>query len=299
MFMEQRPKHNHEDEISTTTFSPQSTTSLTDKILSGQFVTETFVDEDIIDQSNYKIANGYKLGCEKCIDGIILLSHEMSRKCDCYHRHQLYLRMKRSNIPLRYWEYEAIPTIGLRSMRKAYAKPESYFKPSDLNERIKSICQDVNQFVDGGFNMFLEGPTGSGKTTAAVLVAKAAILKEISTVFVESEELRNIMNGKTGDYHPAKLTVDRIREARLLIIDDLGKEFQSRDSNYQETQIDHLLRYRQNNNLATIFTTNLSKEDIIQRYTERVDSLISNNCVQYVVHREIDLRHNEDLPDFL
>lgn len=262
-------------------------------------MTEAFVDEDIVDQSHYKIAKGYKLGCEKCFDGIIYLSDNMSRKCDCYHRHQLYLRMKKANVPIRYWDYESIPTLGLRTARKAYAKPENYLREVDLNEKIMSICESIERFVEGGFNLFFEGPTGSGKTSAAVMVAKAAIRKQIPTVFVESEELRNIMNGKTGEHHPAKLTFDRIRDARLLIIDDLGKEFQSRESNYQETQIDHLLRYRQNYNYATIFTSNLNQNDIVTRYTERVDSLISNNCVHYVVHRQVDLRHDEELPDFL
>lgn len=60
----------------------------------------------------------------------------------------------------------------------------------------------------------------------------------------------------------------RYRGAKLLVIDDLGKENVSPDS---IMRIFELLDARINNELPTIITTQFTNNELLQRYTRKVD----------------------------
>ena len=60
----------------------------------------------------------------------------------------------------------------------------------------------------------------------------------------------------------------RYRGTRLLVIDDLGKENVSADS---ITRLFELLDTRINNERPTIITTQFSNQELLKRYTRKVD----------------------------
>ena len=65
-----------------------------------------------------------------------------------------------------------------------------------------------------------------------------------------------------------------ILQSDLLIIDDLGTEL---SNSFTISQLYYCIDYRYNNNKSTIISTNLSFEDLREKYSERTLSRIVSN----------------------
>ena len=71
-------------------------------------------------------------------------------------------------------------------------------------------------------------------------------------------------------YFSNEETADEIADAEVLMIDDLGSE--PLMQNVTVEQLFNLLNERQNRRLSTIISTNLTMNEIKNRYTERIAS---------------------------
>ena len=102
--------------------------------------------------------------------------------------------------------------------------------------------------------LHLLGPTGRGQSHAATWT-----LAELAGVWLPATEVR--VAG--WDEHRAKAA-----PARLLVIDDLGRE----GSSWASRELADLLELRHNRGLRTITTSNLTDEQLRQTYGERCAS---------------------------
>lgn len=83
---------------------------------------------------------------------------------------------------------------------------------------------------------------------------------------------------------------DVLTTCDLLIIDDLGTE--PIKNNVTVEYLTAFLSERLNNEKAFIITTNLSSEDLLKRYSERLTSrLSSSSCAQFKLNGK-DLRRS-------
>lgn len=103
--------------------------------------------------------------------------------------------------------------------------------------------------------LVLEGSNGCGKTHLAVAIAKRCLDEGLITLFAVVPDLldylRSTFSPKTEEcYDEAFL---KMREADLLVLDDLGAES---NTSWAQEKLFQLLNYRYNARLATVLTTN-------------------------------------------
>ena len=121
------------------------------------------------------------------------------------------------------------------------------------------------------------GTAGVGKTFMTECIAKAMIDKGYLVSFISSLGLNeNFLKYHTTFDQNKQSFFDMFLEPELLVIDDLGTEqiLKNVTINYLVA----LLNERNNLNKATIITTNLNLNDILERYGERVFSRIANKA---------------------
>lgn len=130
----------------------------------------------------------------------------------------------------------------------------------------------------------MRGYVGTGKTT--MLRAVSEMLTSIQTVddgkfrtlapfsfrYITATELADIMS-------ESKATYNGIRNIKLLLIDDVGREPKEilDYGNVMYPFID-LMQYRYENGLGTIFTTNLTGAELRERYGERIADRMREKC---------------------
>jgi DNA replication protein DnaC len=202
-----------------------------------------------------------------------------------------------ANIPIRYlgWDRNDI----MRDMGKF---------PVEVDEWLEQIVSGKVIMNEGGLGttgvgLLFDGSAGMGKTTHAVVSAIEFVLRLPD----DEEEAAKILHASTSDFgrkfkaihyltYPEFLSMkkasfdaepderynvnmtisglhgratDDHKNVRLLILDDLGKEQNSR---YNDASFDELLRARYDKGLPTIITTNVSRDDWAVQYGEAMGS---------------------------
>lgn len=266
-----------------------------------------FIKEDILrgmqesidkqeDISNYEdpdmIKNG--IGCEKCISGYIQRKDGGWGFCDCYIKELLKTKYKKSGIPEKYLKYANVDDslVELCAL-KNYSKEKEEFKGIALSTYIDKYKKNLKSLIFDGWNLIIEGPTGTLKTTTACIIGKEAINQNYSVLFLQTQKLKEIWLRQENEILKQKLY-----DVDVLILDDFGQEFLSGNSDYQLSELDCLLRNRMSETKSTIITTNATKEQIEKRYSNRIASLLNTKMMHLFIKTKQDLRKKENLPDF-
>lgn len=115
----------------------------------------------------------------------------------------------------------------------------------------------MDEAIREGRGMVLWGPNRRGKTACAVLILIEALKRGYDVHFVRSADyVDEKMRKKSWDELGEMSLEDEVREADLVVVDDVGKEAQ-RYGNTQSAVIDNLIRARDADKKATIVTTNV------------------------------------------
>lgn len=152
-----------------------------------------------------------------------------------------------------------------------------------------NYCKNyVETFSSKSPSMFFLGRTGLGKTFLSSCIAKALLEKGVKVVFGSIIEFLR----KIEDEHFGRAdgnTLDTLISAELLILDDLGSEFQT---SFTETALYDIINSRINLLKPTIISTNLSQSEISQKYNERIVSRITG-CFTPMYFLGKDIRHQK------
>jgi len=148
-------------------------------------------------------------------------------------------------------------------------------------ENIKKILADAKSFVDkfdtDFRSLLIYGNTGVGKTFLTNCIAKALLDTAHHVVYMTSHALFEAFEAHRFDHtdRPEDNSLYQyIFRCDLLIIDDLGTELSNTFTNSMlYTCINERLLHRK----ATIISTNLSLEQLHDRYSERIFSRITGN----------------------
>lgn len=128
-------------------------------------------------------------------------------------------------------------------------------------DRVAEKCQDIGALIKAGASLLLHSEqTGSGKTQAAMLAAKAAIRAGHTAHVVNLARLaldvRESYRDKSGELVTEKAALLRLTTPDLLVIDDLGAG-ESDTAAVERRLLFLALDERQMRRLPTIVTTNL------------------------------------------
>jgi DNA replication protein DnaC len=144
--------------------------------------------------------------------------------------------------------------------------------------QVRRYVRDVDAKLDAGEGLWLHGPIGTGKTSLAMLVSKAA-LDAGRTVAIYSlprllAEIRTTFDEDSA--HTYTDLLDRLTGVDLLHIDDVGAE---KTSPWVLEQLYALINTRYEEERAVIITTNLERDDLAEQINERTVSRLEEMCL--------------------
>lgn len=181
--------------------------------------------------------------------------------------------------------------ISIRFLEKSFSNFEK-----DNDQKAYNLCRDYAKSFGKNKKegLLLCGAAGTGKTHLAVAVIdyvarlKHKLLKKgiiFITVSDLVDEIRKKQFQEPKDYYNDTYR-DSIMECDLLVLDDLGTES---ITSWTVDLIHQIIDYRYRERKQTMFTTNLSLDDIRKIYGERTFSRIYEMC-QGVDFTGIDYR---------
>ena len=139
-------------------------------------------------------------------------------------------------------------------------------------------CQNfVKNFNSDYHNLFFYGTVGTGKSFLSSCIAKELIEQGKLVIYFSSAQLFETLSRSTFDRNSEEAAsgiYEDIYECDLLIIDDLGTELTNA---FVSSQLFSCLNNRHLRRKSTIITTNLSLEELRDRYSDRIFSRITSN----------------------
>lgn len=218
--------------------------------------------------------------CEKCQDkGII-----NGRPCVCY-----FEELSRENATNFGGNFDRTHTFE-EARFDIFDNSEEYEKNFD---KLKGWCKKVD---DSQYkNLLLCGKTGVGKTFLTECLLNEFIRQSKSVVFFSSFALDNLFLKYHTTFDSSKDgMLDGILNCDVLAIDDLGSE-----PIYKNVTAEYLFLVvgeRLLNNKTTIVSTNLTFDEIIDRYGERTFSRLCNKRNTIILKLEnSDLRRKREV----
>lgn len=138
-----------------------------------------------------------------------------------------------------------------------------------MEDNLKVCMKYAEDFHLPCSGILMYGATGVGKTHLSLSIASAVIEKGYSVVYGSAPEiLRKIEKEHFGSESGAD-TMDIVCGADLLILDDIGAEFESK---FYTSALYTILNNRMNLLRPVIISTNLSQKELKERYGDRVYS---------------------------
>ena len=151
-----------------------------------------------------------------------------------------------------------------------YKKNMTHYEMVRKNvEYLKSYAEGFNSGVSQSILMM--GGTGLGKTHLSSAVARRVIEKGNDVFYTGAIDLFSqfeIQRFRSYSNEPNEL-IERYFECDLLIIDDLGTEMINQ---FSVSTLYNLLNDRLSRKKPTIVSTNLSQDEIMKKYTDRITS---------------------------
>jgi DNA replication protein DnaC len=150
----------------------------------------------------------------------------------------------------------------------------------------------IDEQLSAGRGLWFMGPVGTGKTTLAMLVSKAA-LKAGRSVAIYS--LPRLLNEIRETAHGAERShvdlLDRLTAVDLLHIDDVGAE---RTTDWVLEELYSIVNARYEDERSMVITTNiLDREALCEQISERTVSRLTEMCDELPLlgdDRRMDLR---------
>ncbi|MBQ7315285.1 MAG: ATP-binding protein [Clostridia bacterium] len=160
-------------------------------------------------------------------------------------------------------------------------------------EQMQTLVRFAKAYAEGfgrsSGNLLFMGPTGAGKTHLCTAIASVVIRRGFGVLYDTAQSIIAAFETdrfKNGYSNEPSLS-DKYLECDLLIIDDLGTEFQTA---FALSCLYNLINTRQNHGLSTIISTNLSYSALTQRYEDRIYSRIIGSDYDVWVFAEGDHR---------
>ncbi|MHB1570582.1 MAG: ATP-binding protein [Solirubrobacteraceae bacterium] len=153
--------------------------------------------------------------------------------------------------------------------------PVTEIEPRIVAE-VRRFVARIDDHLDDGHGLWFLGPTGTGKTTLAMLVSKAAYDAGRSVAIYSLPRLLN----EIRDMHRAERShielLDRLTRVDLLHIDDVGAE---RTTDWVLEELYSIVNARYEDRRSIVITTNiLDRDALCEQITERTVSRLTEMC---------------------
>lgn len=189
-------------------------------------------------------------------------------KCHCFKQKMITLLYEQSGIQ------EMLNTENFSTLSF------DYFDGSDL-QKFRNAVENCRNFIKGFNtdyrNLFFYGTVGTGKSFLSGCIAKELLETGHSVIYFSATDLFERLSKNTFQYKNKDIPDELIQDlysCDLLIIDDLGTEFSTQLS---LAEFFSCINERHLRKKSTIISTNLSLDDLHERYKDRIFSRISSH----------------------
>jgi len=206
--------------------------------------------------------------------GWILGPEDVARPCECREARLKRGRSKgvASTIPPRY--------RGVSFDRPPVSDMARQAEAREAVKKVAAFIDDLDSNLEKGRGLWLFGDTGTGKTTIAMLVSKAALEKGHSVGIYSLPKLlarirRTYDEEAGGDSYG--VFFERLTSVDLLHIDDFGAE---KRSDWVLEQLYALVNERYEDQRSIMLTTNLAMDKLEEQIGKRTVSRLAETCEQ-------------------
>lgn len=206
--------------------------------------------------------------CPDCRD----TGYQDSTPCHCLKNAEIQVLYQSSNL------------MDVLSVENFDTFDESYYDDTVVDDnlsltarqnilKVKHVCLDFIRHFDSAYdNLIFYGSTGVGKTFLTHCIAKKLLDTSHTVLYLTSLQLFDILEKNKFHHEDDSSSNEQIAymlQSDLLIIDDLGAELVN---SFTASQLFYFIEERHINQRPTIISTNLSFQELRERYSERIFS---------------------------
>ena len=171
-------------------------------------------------------------------------------------------------------------------------------------EYLDHIRNNRDSVVGNGNALLITGATGTGKTTwATKLLRRYLMERSIGNGFIPRALFVNLTWFVTQARHnignPSPYfngLRESMYEVELLVLDDIGNT--KLDSSFIHDEIFAIINCRADSYLSSIYTSNLSEQELITNLGDRLAARIINMSENVVIKNKTDMRNGSDDKSF-
>ncbi len=206
--------------------------------------------------------------CPHCRDnGYITGESGLKEKCRCFRQQEITILYAQSNIQ------EMIARENFSTL--SY----DYYQGEDLR-RFEAAVQICQKFIQNSKelyqNLFFYGTVGTGKSFLSGCIAEQLLQQGQSVIYFSASGLFETLARCSFDMKSKEALQSLCEDlygCDLLIIDDLGTEI---TNSFVTSQLFSCLNERHLRRKSTLISTNISLEELRDRYSDRIFSRISS-----------------------
>ena len=205
-----------------------------------------------------------KYSCPNCQDS----GYVGKKRCVCLNKLIQQIRIQQMQ------EERLLPMATFQSFKLDYypdTPGEDGIVPREQMEKVFHFCARYAQgFSDKSPSLLMLGGTGLGKTHLSQAIARAVMEKGYHVLYGAAQDFfRAAEKEHFGREKADKDTLGGLTECDLLILDDLGAEF---ESNYYTSCLYHIVNSRLNAGKQTVISSNPTVKQLEARYSDRIIS---------------------------
>ena len=218
------------------------------------------------------------IDCQECDGSGFLIDEATNTARDCVCRPQRRSRIKASRLearlPKRYRDvaFERAPVIDMHE---------------SVVRQARRFTREIDRNLDEGRGIWFVGAVGTGKTTLAMLVSKAAIQSGRSVAIYSLPRLLGVLRESMSSEDGMLRLVDDLSQVELLHLDDLGAE---RATEWVLEQLYAIINARYEEQRSLVITTNLEPDQLAEQLGPRIVSRIWEMCGDPVLMQGEDQR---------
>jgi DNA replication protein DnaC len=156
-------------------------------------------------------------------------------------------------------------------------------RASHVVREVRRYVRDLAEELDAGRGLWFTGDVGTGKTTLAMLVSKAAMGADRTVAIYSLPRLLAMLRDTYADDSTFSLNdlIDRLCAVDLLHVDDVGAE---QTSPWVLEQLYTIVNTRYEDGRAVMLTTNLGEDDLREQIGDRTVSRLNEMCTVLPLH---------------
>lgn len=189
-------------------------------------------------------------------------------KCHCFRQQMISILYEQSNI------HEMLKTENFSNLSYEYYSGEDL---AAFKRAVEASESFIHNFDADYQNLLFYGTVGCGKSFLSGCIAKELIESGHSIIYFSSIGLFEFLSRYSFDYKNKENLYNAFEDlynCDLVIIDDLGTEV---TNSFVTSQLFSCLNERHIRKKSTVISTNLSLEELRDRYSDRIFSRITSN----------------------